>query len=238
LAKDGPAFCAELSKSVSRTIHVMPAPVSADVQNRFLEARTTLAGALRSGYHGTKISSLPSIYEKGLLIPGKGNTICVANGSAHGLGVYTAKVNNPNLSWGFCRDFPSPTQRRMMVCGILDDAALSSSSGNSRMGTRTISHESPHVRHVGDAMVIFDDRRVAPFFEVSLGEALDCSQISSQTQSFDWVLWRAKLNRFLNAFPVKPYSHRVPLMRRRVKQHSAISYLTRRSASKRNTKIV
>jgi len=62
LAKDGPAFCAELSKSVSRTIHVMPAPVSADVQNRFLEARTTLAGALRPGYHGTKISSLPLIY--------------------------------------------------------------------------------------------------------------------------------------------------------------------------------
>merc|ERR1719265_1039803 len=94
LAKDGPAFCAELSKSVSRTIHVTPAPVSVDVQNRFVEARTTFGGALRLGYHGTKMSSLPSIYEKGLLIPGQGNDICVANGSAYGLGVYTAKVTN------------------------------------------------------------------------------------------------------------------------------------------------
>jgi len=132
----------------------------------------------------------------------------------------------------------SLTQRRMIVCGILDDATQSSSLESYRMGIRTTSHESPHVRHVGDAMVIFDDRRVAPFFEVSLGEVLDHSQISSQTPFFDWAQWHAKPNRFLNAFPVKPYVHRAPLLRKRVKQHSAISYLTRRSASKRNTKIV
>merc|ERR1719162_2686612 len=130
-----------------------------------------------------------------------------------------------------------------MVCGILDDASNSMSSESYRMGIRTVSHESPHVRHIGDAMVIFDDRRVAPFFEVSLGEVLDCSQISSQAQFFDWARWRVTLDRILNAFPAKSTRqwekrHRAPLLRKRAKQHSAMSYLTRRSASKRNTKIV
>merc|ERR1711871_1276803 len=155
----GPDFCSELSKSASRTIHVAPAPVSTDVQQRFLEARKTLSGDLKPGYHGTNVSSLPSIYEKGLLIPGQDNGISVANGSAHGLGVYTARVNAPALSWGFCRA-PTQMERRMVVCGILDDAPQAACSYT--MGIRTVSRESQNVRHVGDAMVIFDDRRVAP----------------------------------------------------------------------------
>lgn len=243
LQEHGPSFCSELAKSVSRTIHVMPAPVSTDVKTRFLEARRTLSGALRPGYHGTDASALPSIYKKGLLIPGQDNGICVANGSAHGLGVYTAKVNAPALSWNFCRA-PTPMQRRMVVCGILDDAPQSRGCRSYTMGIRTVSHESQNVRHVGDAMVIFDDRRVAPFFEVTIGEELDTTQIGAQIQAFDWVHWRQTVDRVLSTFPAKTKRVRArPLpiafvKLQRLKQKTAIAYLTRRSASKRNPKIL
>merc|ERR1712178_446105 len=234
----GPAFCSELSQSVSRFIHVAPAPVSADVQERFLEARKTLPGNLKPGYHGTNVSSLPSIYEKGLLIPGNDNGVHVANGSAHGLGVYTARVSAPSLSWGFCRA-PTPMERRMVVCGILDDAPVSSCSYT--MGVRTVSRESRNVRHVGDAMVIFDDRRVAPLFEVTIGDLLTVSQSYS---AFDWVKWRVTVDRVLKTFPAKTQRLRGPpvsiakLRRQRLEQQTVIAYLTRRSASKRNPKIV
>jgi len=232
LQQHGPNFCKELSNSVKRTIHVRPAPVSAEVQERFLDAQTVLPGALKPGYHGTNISNLPAIYEKGLLIPGQGNCLQVANGSAHGLGIYTATVQNPSLSWSFCRA-PEPMDRKMMVCGILDDASQVTDDGY-KMGVRTVTRESQNVRHVGDAMVIFDDRRVAPFFEVSIGETLERQLVSVL---FDWSRWQRKVRLILNASPAKS-SIRVPLMRSQVKQRTATAYLARRGARKRSSKSI
>merc|ERR1711972_413579 len=100
----GPSFCRELSRSLRRIIYVKAAPVSENVQRRFLDAHSTLSGALKPAYHGTNVANLPSIYDKGLLIPGeRGNGIRIANGSVRGVGIYTATVCNPALSWGFCR---------------------------------------------------------------------------------------------------------------------------------------
>jgi hypothetical protein len=235
LVKHGRSLCSELSRSVRRIVHVRPAPVSADVQQRFLEARTVLKGAdLTPGYHGTNVSKLTAIYEKGLLIPGPDNGIGVANGSAHGLGVYTAKVNNPDLSWGFCRA-PTEMERKMMVCGILDDAPAMGQ--HYQMGIRTVSRESANVRHVGDAMVIFDDRRVAPFFEVSLGE--ESSRDFLRTVSFDWGRWLDKVNRISRAFPLQARKQRrAPLMRQQARQQTVVAFLTRRAVSKRSPKCV
>lgn len=234
--KHGPSFCTELSRSTSRIMHVRPAPVSADVQQRFLKACTMFTGAaLTPGYHGTNVSNLSSIYDRGLLIPGHGNDIHVANGSVHGLGVYTAKVNKPSLSWGFCRA-PTEMDRKMMVCGILDDAPTIGQAY--QMGIRTVSRESPNVRHVGDAMVIFDDRRVAPFFEVSLGEE-PFQELSPPPGSFDWGRWLDKVKRTLRVFPLeKRKRRRAPLMRQQVRQRTTISYLARRAARKRSPKSI
>lgn len=233
LAQHGPAFCRELSKSKGRTIHVKSPPVSKDVQERFLHAHGTLAGVLKVGYHGTYIGNLPSIYEKGLLIPGHhGNAISIANGSAHGIGIYTANVYDPGLSWGFCRA-NAEEEAKMIVCGILDDATHTGFNSYT-MGTRTVHGESPNVRHVGSAMVIFDDRRVAPFFEVSLGELAPAP--SQALPVFDWRRWLDKIARFFSAMPARKPKKRVPLMRKQEKQRTAIAYLARRAASKRNLK--
>mmetsp|Transcript_111272 Transcript_111272/g.202371 ORF Transcript_111272/g.202371 Transcript_111272/m.202371 type:complete len:480 (+) Transcript_111272:92-1531(+) len=167
----GRRFCKELGRHMG-SMEVRPAPVSAAVQSRFLDARSNLGGTLRAAYHGTNIGNLSSIYEKGLLIPGQGNGVRVANGSVHGVGVYTAKLDNPSLSWGFCRA-PSLWQRKMMVCGVLDNAYAGKHFAQYRMGFQSVISESQDVRHVGSAMVIFNARRVAPLFEVSCRQGAD-----------------------------------------------------------------
>merc|ERR1712061_284419 len=91
----------------------------------------------------------------------------VAHGSAHGVGIYIAKMHNPQLSLSFC-DAQCGMEKKIMVCGILDDASAHSIQ-NCTIGRLTVSHESQNVRHVGDAMVIFDHRRVSPLFEVTIG---------------------------------------------------------------------
>lgn len=171
LKDHGRRFCKELCRHMG-SMEVRPAPVSATVQSRFLDARASLGGTLRAAYHGTNVANLPSIYERGLLVPGQGNGVHVANGSVHGVGVYTAKLDNPGLSWGFCRA-PSPVQKKMMVCGVLDNACTSRHFAQYRIGYQSVTSESEDVRHVGSAMVIFNDRRVAPLFEVSCRGCVD-----------------------------------------------------------------
>ena len=41
------------------------------------------------GYHGTKVANIPSILSTGLKVPGQKSGVGVANGSAHGVGIYT-----------------------------------------------------------------------------------------------------------------------------------------------------
>lgn len=232
LGQDGPSFCKELSKSQSRLMHVRPAPVSEDVQRRFLDARACLKGKLRAGYHGTNISSLPSIYKNGLLIPGQSNDVRVANGSAHGLGIYTAKVCNPRLSWSFCRA-PTEMEKKIVVCGVLDDASTHSIQ-NYKMGNQTVSHESQNVRHAGDAMVIFDHRRVAPLFEVSIGDA---PENKSAAPDFDWSKWYLKVSQVYDLYPTwDTQVARRPLMRCQERQRTPMAYLQRRGARKRSLK--
>jgi hypothetical protein len=122
-----------------------------------LEAYSGLEGTLCPAFHGTDARKLASIYKNGLLIPGMGNSLRVTNGSAHGLGIYTATVDNPMLSFGFCRGETS-----ILICGVLDDSARRSEV--QYMGNLAVTSASKDVLHVGNAMVIFDIKRVAPLF--------------------------------------------------------------------------
>lgn len=219
LKQHGTSFCQKLVGCMSGSINVKPSPVSKVVQERFLNARC-LGGFVRPAYHGTNVANLPTIYENGLLIPGQDNNLKVVNGSAHGLGIYTANEDSPSLSWGYCRA-PSDNEKRMMVCGVLDDALIP---------------ESESVRKVGNAMVVFDHRRVAPLFEVSLRAAQQGIQTPG-TVEFDWSRWRIKVSHVLDATPEEK-----PLRRRRLQHTSdsraktAKAYLARRGARKRNPK--
>lgn len=117
---------------------------------------------LTPAFHGTRESNIPSILEQGLLIPGRGNKLRVVNGSAHGLGIYTAKVHNPRLSAGFAGFCP----QGMLVVGVLDDAVMH--SARKRLGNYSVGAESKEIIHVGDAMVVFEPSRVLPFFSVAV----------------------------------------------------------------------
>lgn len=75
------------------------------------------------------------------------NGIRVANGSAHGLGIYTASMESPQLSLGFIRG-PSSRPRQLLVCGVLDDALPSGELKS--FGALTVKAESEAVRRGGN----------------------------------------------------------------------------------------
>lgn len=132
-------FCRSL-RSCLGPFSLQATPLSFEVGEVF--RKECQGDPLRAAFHGTDSKNLGSIYEHGLVIPGEGNSVRVQNGSAHGLGVYTAVVENPHLSWSYARG-----EKPMLVCGVLDSTCEQT------------------VKHTGSAMVIFDSRRVAPLFE-------------------------------------------------------------------------
>jgi len=147
-------------------ICLRPVAVSLPIQAAFLEAwryRGSHCIELRPAFHGTKAANLKSIFERGLLIPGQGNRLTVVHGAAHGRGIYTAKVSNPWLSYGFARSLAG-----MLVVGVLDDATAAHAL--ERMGVFPVQAQSKTILHVGDAMVVFEPSCVIPFFSVGLDE--------------------------------------------------------------------
>lgn len=159
-----------LDRCFEGPVRVTPTPLASEVQERFLrgcrdfgvdpsDPRLRHSARLQPTFHGTDASLHESIFAMGLLIPGEGNSLAVRNGSAHGVGIYTATVHKAWLSKSFC------SAPRMLVCGVLDDAVPLTRSRV--LGRRNVIAESQAVRHVGDAVVVFDTKRVVPLFEAS-----------------------------------------------------------------------
>lgn len=95
---------------------ITPAPVSTEVQKRFL-SRCNAYGedSLVLGYHGTPTRNHDSIFQKGLKIPGNGS-VPIANGNAHGRGIYLAEAGAHGLSKTFLKG-----DSDMLVCGVVDN---------------------------------------------------------------------------------------------------------------------
>eukprot|EP00747_Dinoflagellata_sp_TGD_P189194 gnl/TRDRNA2_/TRDRNA2_49194_c0_seq1.p1 gnl/TRDRNA2_/TRDRNA2_49194_c0~~gnl/TRDRNA2_/TRDRNA2_49194_c0_seq1.p1 ORF type:complete len:506 (+),score=60.12 gnl/TRDRNA2_/TRDRNA2_49194_c0_seq1:75-1592(+) len=93
-------------------------------------------------FHGTASGNMQSIIRRGLLIPGRTSGIKVANGSAHGVGVYTAR--SPSLSLGYCRG-----HTQMLCCAGL-------TSAQSKLTASTVC--------AGDAVVFFQESLTMPCF--------------------------------------------------------------------------
>lgn len=152
---------AEIKNSLEQifegTVRLEKAEVAKPVQHKFMEA-------MDSGYpiiptfHGSNAQNYSSILQRGLLIPGRGNELHVVNGSVHGKGIYTARISNPQLSAGFCTD------PKLLVCGVLDDAP---GVANRSDGHFQVHAQSNAIKHVGDAVVVFDESRVVPLFQAS-----------------------------------------------------------------------
>merc|ERR1712061_481245 len=117
---------------------------------------------------------------------------------------------------------------------------------NCTMGMHVVSRESENVRHVGDAMVIFDHTRVSPLFEVSVGDVSEIKSAptpsfeikSAPTPSFDWCKWAHKVDLVTNIFypTLAKQGPRRRLMTRQKRQQTSMAYLQRRGARRRNLK--
>lgn len=175
IQKFGPQLKENLSQIFKGPVAISELDVGKEVQERFLESYNSNPEAkLIPAYHGSSEINYPSICERGLLIPGKGNGISVAHGNAHGRGIYTACLEAPTLSRSFC-DKP-----RLLVCGVLDDADPLLSP--ELCGSQLITSQSKVIRHVGDAVVVFDDSRVVPLFEAR-GEDFEWNVLRSSSSS-------------------------------------------------------
>lgn len=175
LQRHGKALLDSLDQcTTGRTLK--PAPVAREVQERFLAVCGNgrhFASKISAGFHGTPGSVHESIFSKGLLIPGQNNDLVNRNGTAHGNGVYIAKLNNPWLSQGFAHG-----TNKMLVCGVMDDAV--NLRQVARLGSFGVTKKSDNVRHVGDAMVVFESACVAPLFVAEWKEA--CRNVAPSSQ--------------------------------------------------------
>jgi len=202
-----------LAGNEDRVSHELkPADLSLAVQLRFLKAWTQLGGpeaSVRPVFHGTDPRNIASIFARGLLIPGLGNELRVVHGSAHGLGIYTAMLDSASLSRGF------GGRKGMLVCAVLDDAEQLPVPQT--MGRRTITAESAAVRHVGGAVVVFDERRVAPLFHAEASRNLHSVRLGRPD------LCRKKENK-------KRHRTSSIAMRRSGFCESIVSFVTRRAA--------
>jgi len=142
------AFCTGLQSCLGYPLNLHATPLSTKVEERFHAACTgELRGTLVPALHGTHENNLGGIFQHGLVVPGRENGVKVTNGSAYGVGIYAASMSNPIMSRGYARGSDPP----VLVCGVLD-----SSNGKD-------------VKHAGGALVVFDERRVAPLFVARRG---------------------------------------------------------------------
>lgn len=177
----GTEIKASLDKIFEGNVKLEKAQVGTDVQDRFME-EAAKGHPMLPTFHGSDEKNYGSICQQGLLIPGRGNKIEVAHGSAHGKGIYTAHVKNPQLSAGFC------TAPKMLVCGVLDDAR--GAVQNRTCGNFQVTAQSNVIKHVGDAVVVFDESRVVPLWQASAKAfAMRRTRPFSANKSTDATQW-------------------------------------------------
>eukprot|EP00405_Crypthecodinium_cohnii_P026256 CAMPEP_0206490836 /NCGR_PEP_ID=MMETSP0324_2-20121206/44441_1 /ASSEMBLY_ACC=CAM_ASM_000836 /TAXON_ID=2866 /ORGANISM="Crypthecodinium cohnii, Strain Seligo" /LENGTH=770 /DNA_ID=CAMNT_0053971519 /DNA_START=217 /DNA_END=2526 /DNA_ORIENTATION=+ len=174
----------ELFKDLGHHVTLRPAPTSQAVEQKFVRAVKVSGSVPAAGYHGTAKQNFNSIFDKGLLVPGKDNNgVEVANGSAHGVGIYTAKPGAARLSRSFC------DSQDLLVCGIVTKQVdpekveqgkkpkmvnghrehrkpdpLAAAQAPTIMGRFKVRRNDRFIREVGDARIIFREDHVAPLF--------------------------------------------------------------------------
>lgn len=134
-------------------------PLSSLVTSQFLKHLTITKQTARvlPCYHGTWARYHQSIFENGFLIPGPDNGVTVRNGSANGLGIYTARVESPWLSSSFlCSD------KRLLLCAVISDVSLPDP-----WVPETKFAMSGQVLHHYDAVVVFNPVLVVPLLQAT-----------------------------------------------------------------------
>jgi hypothetical protein len=96
---------------------VRETPISGAATHRFL-ARLKEVGSravVQARWHGTSLSNYDSIYRHGLAVPGTIPGVVVRNGSAHGVGIYTAQSPWTSVTYAH-------GSGRLLLCAVINDA--------------------------------------------------------------------------------------------------------------------
>jgi len=138
-----------------RVTGIRLAPIASAASDRFMTRLAQLRPAEREvalAFHGTRLQNMQSICDRGLLVPNpQQNGVHVANGSACGVGIYTAQDAHYSASYA------SSSCRTIFACAVLTTGAVPYSySATPR----------PHLECVtsGDVFVLMQEARVCPLF--------------------------------------------------------------------------
>jgi len=131
-----------------RVADVRFAPTASHLRAQFMHTMANYACTPSLVFHGTHVARMQSICDRGLIVPGQRADVSVVNGSAFGVGIYTAR--SMDASFGYMRDTYT-----MFACAVLEPyrAALASYNSN-----RPLYLSTPHV------VVLFQSCLVLPMF--------------------------------------------------------------------------
>jgi hypothetical protein len=181
---------AKIVEELGPNTEFQPVYPNAQVQEKFLTSLMANKHKMTLSYHGTRERNIMPISRAGLLKPGT-NGVKVANGSVHGVGIYTARLGAAGLSRGFC------DSDQMFVCAVSDTSKpvekLPEDSPEvplvpwkpsmtyvqtrfpakiplkaSSRDKYDVKQKSDEMIHVGDAIVVFEESHVAPVFTIKV----------------------------------------------------------------------
>jgi hypothetical protein len=126
----------ELSYTFGQDAKVSEAKLSCELMGQFVNRWRRCRfqkQVLQLAFHGTSVDNYSSIFRKGFLLPGQGRgRVPIANGNAHGAGIYTAVRGGAELSRGFCGS------NSMLVCAVIDSQATAEEEGDKDREARVL----------------------------------------------------------------------------------------------------
>jgi len=105
-----------------RVTGIRLAPIASCASGRFMNRLSQLQPSeceVALAFHGIRLQHMQSICDRGLLVPNRDNGVAVANGSAYGVGIYTAREASVSVHYasaGFCST--------IFACAVLTTGAV------------------------------------------------------------------------------------------------------------------
>ena len=197
------------------------APMGAAPRDRFM-AKLTSSNLKESEvnlvFHGTKLTNMQSICDRGLLVPNPAvNGVSVANGSAHGVGIYSCM--EPSYPAGYARG----TSKTLFVCAALTPNWNANAPVHVAPGAPP-----PPFKRSGNVIVLFREELIVPLFLMDFEPATSSYSYTSQTlpqnafESPPWVkmeLLRSMLRHAHTKFRRADHAQKNAILNRRSHGH-------------------
>jgi hypothetical protein len=139
-----------------RVTGIRLAPIGQEARSRFMACMQRLRPSeseIPLVFHGTRVTNMDSICARGLLVPDPAkNGVAVANGSAYGVGVYTATAASYSASYA------SSTSSTIFACAALTTGGVPYSHSTA------VGAAKPECIVTHGVVVLMQEARVCPLF--------------------------------------------------------------------------